>query len=238
MDKNEICSFIGKETGTKLYNKIFMMKQEKLSKESGDIGFNAMDATPSFLDDIFDPNDIVPQTIEESLEKAKIKNIQKILDDCTPKVDELEEKDVLDFLGMSRDEAYAVLVYTYQADVYEESPYRVLNQALLDHNMEKLKSLRGFVLTLLSGLRKIKSDLPNCLYRGIDGKWLSSDDNNFIIGNVCTFTPFTSTSFDEDSAKKFMSRNDVKEPILYEMHGVFPGHLIYKISTFKDEKGI
>ena len=237
MNKDDVVKLFGNEDGRKLYKKVFIMKQEELSKESDDIEYRFEDSTPSSLDDIFSPEDIVPQTIIESMNSAEIKNVQQIVSDCKTKVKALEDSDALDFMGMSKDEAYSILVYTYQASVYEESPYRVINQALTDHNMNKLKNMRGFILTLLSALRKVKSELPKKLFRGIDGKWLKNDPSNFMPGNVLTFKSFTSTSFAESEAMKFITRKNIEIPIIYEMHGKFPGHLIYKISQYKTERG-
>lgn len=219
-------------------NKLFKMKQEKMSKELEDLEFNFKDATPSFLDPLFDSDSIVPQTIEESLKNANFKNVDNIIKECTEKVNKLEKDENLKLLKMTRDEAYAILAYTYEAiPNREESPYRVLNQALLDHDMDKLKTLRGFILNLLSALRKLRPEDSDCLYRGIDGKWLKGDAGNFVAGNAYTFTPFTSTSIDEKAAMKFIDRNDVYLPVFYEMHGNFPGYLIDSFSKFKEEKG-
>lgn len=234
MDKQEIEKFVGRDAATKIFNKIYMMKQIKMKEEAGVKDLALEGATPTFLDTVFRPEDIVPETIEESLNRAGFKDIIKIIQSCT---DELEQNKVLKVLKMSRDEAYAILAYTYQADKTEDSPYRILNQALLDKNTERLKTLRGFILNLLSALRKLKTEVRDCLYRGIDGRWLKEDQNNFGKGNALVFAPFTSTSTEESVAFKFINDVKVEIPVLYEMHGEFQGYLIEDFSKYPSEKG-
>ena len=117
------------------------------------------------------------------------------------------------------------------------SPYRILNKALIEVDPEGLRKLHGFIFNLLSGLRKLKKYKGDCLYRGIDGKWLKGAQNNFKKGDALVFTPFTSTSTEESVAFKFINRNEVEVPILYEMHGEFQGYLIEYLSDFESEKG-
>ena len=141
-------------------------------------------------------------------------------------------------LEITEDEACAIVAYTYQSKPDGEySPYRILNKALLDQDTEKLKTLYGFIFNLLSGLRKLKRYKDSCLYRGIDGRWLKSAQNSYKKGDVLVFTSFTSTSTEEKVALSFITKDNVKIPILYEMHGEFQGYLIQYLSDFEKEKG-
>ena len=70
MDKQEIEKFVGRDAATKIFNKIYMMKQEKMKEEAGAKDLALEGATPTFLDTVFGPEDIVPETIEESLKKS------------------------------------------------------------------------------------------------------------------------------------------------------------------------
>ena len=198
-----------------------------------------MVASAKVLDSIFAPEDIIPETIKESLIRADFKGTNDIIKSCNEKVDKLEKSGELKELGVTEDEAYTIIAYAYQAKEAENSPYRVLNQALQKRDLKRLKTLRGFILNLLSVLRKFKKYKGDCLYRGIDGKWLEGDQSNFKKGDVLVLTPFTSTSTDKDVALSFIdgSSTEVEEPILYEMHGDFQGYSITKLSKLESNKG-
>ena len=85
MGKQEIEKFVGRDAATKIFNKIYMMKQEKMKEEAGAKDLALEGATPTFLDSIFPPDEIVPETIKESLNKAGFINSEDIIQGCTKK---------------------------------------------------------------------------------------------------------------------------------------------------------
>ena len=60
MSKQEIEAFVGRDAATKIFNKIYMMRQEKMKEEAGAKDLELEGATPTFLDTIFPPEEIVP----------------------------------------------------------------------------------------------------------------------------------------------------------------------------------
>lgn len=238
MNRKAIESIVGPNAAIVIYNKITLMKQEKMCKELGDENITPKEIGETFLDSVFERDDIVPETIQESLDNAGFKDTTAILNSCKDELNSEIMKTTIKNTGMSEDEACAVFAYTYEAKPNtEDSPYRILNKALLEKNVEQLKKLRGYIFNLLSGLRRIKGDFNDRLYRGIDGKWLKGDQNNFKIGDRLVFAPFTSTSLDEKVALSFINKSDTEVPILYEINGKAQGYFIDDFSNFKKEKG-
>ena len=191
----------------------------------------------SYLESVFNSEDVVPETLEESLASAGFRNVGDIMRECVARLETPEMKTVLKVLKMTRDEACAIYAYLYEARAFEESPFRVVSKALMDRDTEKLKTLRGFVLLLLSALRKLRPEDGECLYRGIDGKWLNGDKSKFEKGKTLVFESFTSTTMDKRVATMFIDRHGVEAPVLYEIHGDYQGYLVDTFSKFSQEKG-
>ena len=191
----------------------------------------------SYLESVFNPEDTAPETFEESLASAGFRNVGDIMKECKTKLETSEMKAVLKVLKMTRDEACAIYAYLYEARAFEESPFRVVGKALMDQDTEKLKTLRGFIFLLLSALRKLKPEEGECLYRGIDGKWLKGGKSNFEKGKTVAFESFTSTTMNERVATMFVCRQGVEVPVLYEIHGEYRGYLVDTFSKYSQEKG-
>ena len=229
MSKQEIEKLFEKDSAEKIFSEVFMMKQGKMKAEAGDIGLKLGNMEQTMLDSIFGPEDIIPETIHEALNKAGFKDTEDIIKSCDDKLKSDMVVNAKKKLNLTNDEVYTMLVFTYKAKLTADSPDKVLNQALLDRDTERLKTLRGFIFNLLSVLRKLKPIENNVtLYRGADGRWLRYDSSYFVKGKEFVFPSLMSTSTDEKVAQGFLDRDDskVEDPTLYEVHGEFQGYPI------------
>lgn len=89
--------------------------------------------------------------------------------------------------GLTVDESAAIMLYTYEADVHEDSPYYVLNSSLRSEEPIKIEPWSLYIKLLENGLEKLP-DQPGNYYRGIRGHY--SDD--YKTGRVFTWWAFTS----------------------------------------------
>lgn len=174
------------------------------------------------------------EPLEESLKKANFLGWEGMLQWCNEKVAKIEKQGVLDTLSMEREEALAIFIYTYGSD---ESPYLVLNRALATRNEDTIPNYRGYIVHLLSALRKLpRYRKRDVLYRGIDANYAAWNQAEYAVGNTLTWPAFTSTSASEDSTSRFLQ--DAVKPIIFEIHGEFNGCNIMLFSFLKEEEEV
>ena len=97
------------------------------------------------------------KTLVEALEEAKFVKANEMLEDAKRKWDTAKKDSALKKSGLTEEEAAAVFVYTYDfgKDNWEKNPFRVVNKTLAERNTSTLPRLCGYILHLLSALRKL-----------------------------------------------------------------------------------
>ena len=86
MSKQEIEKLVEKDSAEKIFSEVFMMKQGKMKADAGDIGLKLGNMEQTMLDSIFRPEDIIPETIHETLNKAGFKDTEYIIKSCNDKL--------------------------------------------------------------------------------------------------------------------------------------------------------
>lgn len=92
--------------------------------------------------------------------------------------------------GLSVDESAAIMLYTYESEVHEESPYFILNRSLRNGKREEIDAWSLYIKLFISALEK----LPNksgVYYRGVRGDY-SGEYPHGIVFTWWTFTLCTS----------------------------------------------
>ena len=163
----------------------------------------------------------------------KSKSVAKdLMDRCKETIKYLNDQGVLKRYGLTEDEARAITIFTfdYGAENMDRNPQRIVNKALGTRDTHSGFCMKGYLIHLLSALRKLPQYKESeVLYRGINGENISS---NYVIGGTKTWPAFTSTYPDEDSALDFLSGDS---QILFEIHGDFCGYNIQDFSIFHEE---
>ena len=183
------------------------------------------------------------ETLEESLVNAGFMGVKSMMKYSKETADYLERTRVLKKRNMSQADAMALTIYTYDnsSDNFESNPYRMINKALSERNTRSLLGLRGYILRLLTALRKLpqysgENTEGRKLYRAVTG----ISEKARTVGNVLSWPAFTSTSTDEDSVVDFFNNiTDKKgEKYIIEIGGCFnKGHNIREFSFHPDEDG-
>ena len=132
------------------------------------------------LDTLFPTNWVPPTNLLDALKEAEIINAENVVAACYDRADVSCSK----YPGITREDAAVIACYTFDFGpaAYEfvnlhfclsfqpkQNPFRVLNSALFERNVLKLRKLRGLLVLLLSALRRqprFKAD-DMLLYRGI-----------------------------------------------------------------------
>ena len=178
------------------------------------------------------------KTDEVQATQNKEEFIQKIFNKANEKVKELrgtpDEFDIEDFA--------AILSYTMESEPNGVSSiYKTINSALAQRAAAKTIEGGGYVLNLLSAIRKLpKQGVPRrTLYRGVCGHL---NEKNLETGSVLSWPAFTSTTLDEDEAKNFLIRGSINESkgewrYMFKISGNYCGYDISQFSDFTNEKG-
>eukprot|EP00727_Mastigamoeba_balamuthi_P008106 m51a1_g3916 putative protein serine threonine (2990) ;mRNA; f:162039-172590 len=103
-------------------------------------------------------------------------------------------------LGISKDEAVALLMYTTESQPREGSIYFRMNQSLREREACASSTWFPFARNLIRAMRKI-IPFKGKLYRGIDRK---VDPTQYCPGNVVSWKGFTSTTGDRIVAQEFL----------------------------------
>lgn len=204
-----------KKMGMVVSNDVFAVPNQKLSSLSSLLAS-------------FPPN--YYRTLAEALEDAKFVDSKDMLIDAKRK---WESSSDAKKSGLTEEEAAAIFVYTYDfgKDKWEKNPFRIVNKILAERNTHDLPRLCGYILHLLSALRKLpKWTKKNKLYRGVDGPVGSSVKQ---VGNVMTWPAFTSTTVDEGAVGMFIT--NLKDPVVFEIRGSFCGYDISPFSALSSE---
>ena len=167
----------------------------------------------------------------EAIKKAEFKKGDEIIDKCLENSSRLNL--VLAESKLTEEERYALFMYTVEV---EDPPYSVVNTALAKRSDADVKRLSGYILYLLSAMRKLdKVDNSKTLYRSIDGRHVTWESHRE--GNVLTWPGFTSTTTNKDTACDFGSCNNFDNPIMFVISGEYTGYDLSMFSDYRNENG-
>lgn len=173
------------------------------------------------------------KTLKESLEEAQFHQIEDMLEDGKKKWSKL---DPAIRYRLTEEYVKALFLYTYDfgRSDWEKNPYRVVNKALGERNAHALPRLFGYILHLLSALRKLpRWKKGEVLYRGVEGPVSPSVKE---VGSVMSWPAFTSTSTDENIVGSFIAT--AYEPVLFEIRGAFCGYDVSAFSAIEGESEV
>ena len=183
------------------------------------------------------------ETLTESLNTAGFLNVKTMTKHAMEIVDYLEKEGTLKEYNITKADAMTLAVYTYDngPDNFESNPYRMINKALAERDKGSTQVLRGYILRLLTALRK----LPKYSSEAADGSKLyravtNISENAKTVGKIHIWPAFTSTSTDEDSVVDFLDKigDDRGEKYIFEIGGYFDkGYNIRKLSFHSGEDG-
>lgn len=185
------------------------------------------------------------ETIDDSLKSEVFKNVRQMLKYSRETADYLKEHDLLSNLTIS--DAIAITVYTYDngPKAREMNVYRIINKVLSERNTDLVFQVRGYIIRLLSALRKLPLFPTNAkLYRGIRGK-VSKETKT--VGSILAWPAFTSTTISIESVESFLASSDEEcidgtnedgsnnESYIFEITGQFRGYNIKEFSFHPGE---
>lgn len=180
-------------------------------------------------------------TLKDAIEKARIEDIDTIIDKAIVKKKERER--ILKDFDLTKEDIMSIFIYTLQNKKNsEDSVYRVLNNALANRTKENLLPLREYIYYLLMGLRNLpRFKKQSSLFRGVRMP-RTELEATYYEGRTLVWTTFTSTTTDEKAARYFASHVEKGEPqgrcsVLFEIYGKFRGYSIGTFSNFENEEG-
>lgn len=216
-------SDIGKDDISKIVDAVTLLNYEKYNK----MGMSAPIVKRSALTSL--PNNFPStyyRTLEEALDDAKFVCIKDMLDDAKRKWE--ASPDSVKRGVLTEEEAASIFIYSYDFGKakMEKNPFRIVNKVLAERNTHALPRLCGYIMHLLTALRKLQryDCTGKAVYRGVEGP---VSPNVKQVGNVMTWPAFTSTTKDETAVGNFIMT--AREPIVFEVRGAFCG---YDISPF------
>lgn len=154
------------------------------------------------LDD-FVPSGGIPSTsnLSDVLRQAGVPKHDAITSKCYAHAEKIMA--TVSRLGVTIDDAAAIISFTIEADTRESSPYYILNRALADRNATRVRAVTPYAMTLARGLRKLMhyTNITG-LYRGIDCAV------NCAVGTELMWMAFSSASRSKDVVvKNFLNNN-------------------------------
>ena len=173
------------------------------------------------------------KTLEEALKEASFVCVKDMLEDAKKKWESSEE---VRKSGLTEEEAAAIFVYTYDfgKDNWEKNPFRVVNKVLAERNTHVLQRLCGYILHLLSALRKLpRWRGSSVLYRVVEGPVGASTRE---VGSVLSWPAFTSTTVNKSAVGTFIV--SARDPVVFEIRGDFCGYDISPFSALGGESEV
>lgn len=155
--------------------------------------------------------------------------------------------------GFNENDAMAVSMYTFDFGNanYDMNPYRLLNAALANQDVEDVKKVRDLLYIVMTSLRRLPVVRGVTLYRGIRS---SVDMSVHQVGSVISWPAFSSTTPDMKVTENFLTKQMVTSEegidlsnfneISEELHGTLFiiedawGYDIQPYSFYRDEEEI
>ena len=172
---------------------------------------------------------------------------EDILDQCQNKIDKRYNEIKIKYDNITKEDAYIICSYTCESLNPNFSPFRLLNQSLINDDRQRgIKNISKYLYILLKALRKLPRYYPknNFLYRCLPVKVDISKDSNdeksvpYKPGNLKTFWGFTSTSQEPKITYGFLKNKDGgKSGTIFTLGGDIWGYDIELFNYF-DEKEI
>jgi hypothetical protein len=108
-------------------------------------------------------------------------------------------------LGLLRDEALAVAIYTYNEGEPEKKTkefYFNFGKALRQTNEARIRMLKPYICHLMNGIRKLET-ISGVVFRGLPATALNHCVAKYRQGVKVCFNSFTSTSRKEEAARRY-----------------------------------
>ena len=182
------------------------------------------------------------KTDEVQTAQNKEEFIQKIFNKANEKIKELrgtpDKFDIEDFA--------TILSYTMESEPNGVSSiYKTINSALAQRAGDKTLKGGGYILNLLSAIRKLTNQegaprAPRApLYRGVCGHL---NQKNLETGSVLSWPAFTSTTNEKNVAEGFIVNGKIDPSqgewrYMFEISGDYCGYDISQFSDYVEEKG-
>jgi len=182
------------------------------------------------------------------VDKNKINDlITGLIQDCENKIESNLDKIKKEYSSISKDEAIIISSYTWEAEVSDYSPYKLLNTNLVsDDRINGIKKISKYIYVLLKSLRKLKKYYPTkqnkYLYRciGVKVNYMIDPFNKksvpYIEGNTKTFWSFTSTSTCIKTSYRFLKGKKIQSGTIFTLYGDIWGYDISLFNVFNEEE--
>ena len=170
--------------------------------------------------------------------------IKDILDKCKRTIDGKINEIIDKYKEININDAYIICSYTCEALENQYSPYKILNQNLVEEDRKKgVRNISKYLFIFLKSLRKLPIYYPQqYLYRCLRNKVsLVKDPNNekwvpYAAGNQKTFWGFTSTSPNIKTSFNFLKGENIKFGTIFSIGGDIWGYDISIFNYFKEEE--
>lgn len=171
------------------------------------------------IEDLY-PVDYRRPTMVEALKNAGLDENQAVIvsSACYKVAYEVEKKGELPD-GLTVDDAAAITMYTFDFGVngYNFNPYRLINSALFDNNVEGVRKAKDILYLVMSALRKLPVITGKPLFRGIrvnvgeNGGGFNGQANTptYEMGSIITWSGLSSTSPEMEVTKEFLARGSM-----------------------------
>ena len=171
--------------------------------------------------------------------------IKDIINKCKKTIDNNFEKIKEKYNKIDKNDAYIICSYTCEAKDKRYSPYKILNQNLVEDNRKNgIMNISKYLYIFLKSLRKLtiyypktKKYLYRCLKDNVlqlknqSKKWISYEE-----GNKKTFWGFTSTSPDINTSFEFLNGEQIKYGTIFLLGGDIWGYDITLFNYYKEEE--
>lgn len=173
------------------------------------------------------------ETLDRAFEDACFKDLAEIRKWAQKKARKLEERGKLGTVGMNKEDAEVLISFTYEGGNSEDKPSYLVNKAIAERNNNSLRAYRGYILHLLSVLRRLRPIRTEgiTLYRVADSRLY---EGLYRVDRKLSWPGFTFTTLSEDAVYE-QSLERAEQPIIFEIRGDFVGYDIQMFSGFPDE---
>ena len=216
---NELCSSLFRGRSS---NEIFGFSEflQAVSKSSNEY------KEPEITEEKITEKDLI-----KALKGIGVKDSERVVRDCTEVVEGNKEGIEENYL-QNKEEVVIVASYTYEDEVNEASPYKIINKKLWNNDIQdQLTSKKSYLRLLLRALRKLPRTKPQTLYRGI-----KYDKHEYKIGEEIVWKGFSSTSTSMRATQTFLKTEGKVEGTLFEIRNAC-GYDIRGLSDYTDEEG-
>ena len=184
------------------------------------------------------PSKSVPINNDNNDQSANENSLEGIFKNINTKAKDLEGIPPESTLNI--EDFATIFSYTMESNANGVSSiYKTINKALAQRAADRTLEGGGYILNLITAIRKLPQDNSEELYRGVCGH---INEMNLKPGSILSWPAFTSTTSEREVAMGFIDSGKIDPSqgegrYLFVIGGDFHGYDISQFSDFKMEKG-